>query len=236
MVTGSIRNEATAIAVAARPRTLVLVLSAETIEAVVLGPSGATLGPPVLVERGPEPRPSFEGMWPQLEAVGEFDRISVLTRPGIGAAWTPSIITEELERQSLRRVRLSTVGELEWSRVIRGSGVELVVALGTELDSSLFLDGVPVPGLAIGQHVFRKQRSYQEYLAPRVLERKGQRAWNKRVARAVTEILAVWNPTMLYIAVGPDVALELDLGPSVAIVTRPTGLESALALWKPPLT
>ncbi len=231
MVMGSLESEATTIAVAARPRTLVLMVSAEAIEAVVLSPSGAALGPPVLVERDPEPRHSFEAMWPRLEAAGEFDRISVLTRPGIGPAWTPALITGELERQSLRPVRLTTVGELAWSRVIRGVGVELVIALGAELDSSLFHDGVPVPGLVIGRHVFRKQRSYQEYLAPRVLERKGLRAWNKRIARAAAEILAVWNPTMLYIAVPTDVTLELDLGTTLTIVPLPTGLESALALW-----
>lgn len=199
----------------------------------MLGPTGLLLVPPARVARDGDPQQSFASMWPELEAFGEFDRISVLTRPGLGDGWIPSGITSELERQSLRPVRLSTIAELRWSHVIKGVGVELVIAPGEELDSSLFLDGMYVPGLAIGRHVFRKRRSYQEYLAPRVLERKGVRAWNKRLARAAAEILAVWNPATLYIAVPTGVTVELDLGPNVAIVAAPTGIEGALALWTP---
>ncbi len=224
-------RETPTIAVAARPRTLVLVVAAEVIDAVMLGPTGMVIGHPTQVPSGPEPRGCFERMWPELEPFGEFDRITVMTRAGLGADWSPSMIARELERQSLRPVRLTTVAELRWSHVIRSSGVELVIALGADVESSLFLDGVPVPGLALGRHRFRKGRTYQQYLAPRVLERKGPRAWNKRLARAVDDILAVWNPSMLYLALPSDLTIELELGPTVVIVPAPTEFEGALALW-----
>ena len=70
------------------------------------------------------------------------------------------------------------------------------------LDSSLFFAGTFVPGLVLANHRFRKKRTYGEYLAPRVLDRKGVDEWNRRIDRVVAEVLAVWNPTTLYLA-GP---------------------------------
>jgi len=211
----------------ARPRTLLLVVSADEIEAAMLGPTGADLGAHLRLVRSD----SVAELWPQLEPLGEFDRITVALSVGVDNGWDVVAWMRELERQSLRPVRRAD-DAARWRHVIRGDGVELVLGLGVELESALFLDGTHVPGLALGRHRFRKGRTYQEYLAPRVLERKGARVWNRRLTRAVTEILLVWNPAILYVACPESTPIDLDhLAPKVVVVPRRPDLEAAVALW-----
>ena len=207
-----------------------LVISAGDIEAVILGPTGEQLGSAKRVPRAADPRTSFAAMWSELEALGEFDRVTVTTKSNLGDGWELDVLTYELERQCGRRVRAAALDDLLWSSLIRRSGVELVLAVGDELESALFFNGVRVPGLALGRHRFRKGRTYAEYLSPRVREKKGVKAWNRRVERVVDEVLAVWNPTLLYIAASVPVVLEPR--PAVVITQAPSGFERALSLWK----
>jgi polyphosphate glucokinase len=218
------------VVVAARPRTLVVVVSAEDIEGVLFGPTGTQLGWPTRVPRTDDPATAFDALWSKLEVLGEFDRVALTTKPNLGAGWELETLTRELERQCGRRVRSSPLDELRWSPLIRRSGVELVLALGDELESALFSNGALVPGLALGRHRFRKGRTYAEYLAPRVREKKGDKAWQRRLDRVITEVMAVWNPTLLYLAVPPNVAVELA-HPRVVIAAMPPAFERALTLW-----
>ena len=219
---------------AARPRTLVIMIATTELEATMLGPTGVELGTRVRLPRVPDATlvAELQALWPRLELLGEFDRITVSTTPGSVGAWEPGALAAELARQSLRPARVIAAAELRWRQVIRGVGVELVLALGAELESALFLDGTLVPGLALGRHPFRKGRTYREYLGPRVLERKGARTWNRRLGRVVAEVLAVWHPSTLHLA-GPGAAVvELELPPEVVVVQAPESLEAAVALWR----
>ena len=219
------------VVIASRPRTLVLVIAHDAIEGVILTPAGAQLGWPTRVPRTDDPASSFAALWGKLEVLGEFDRVVVLAKPNLGDGWELDALTRELERQCGRRVRASALDELRWSQLIRRSGVELVLALGDELESALFFDGALVPGLALGRHRFRKGRTYTEYLAPHVREKKGDKAWLRRLERVIAEVMAVWNPTLLYLAVPPNVVVELA-HPRVVIASLPPVLERALTLWK----
>ncbi len=217
------------VGVGARPRTLALVVSSHEIEALMLGPTGTELGRTRVAWPG-DPERELQALWPQLESIGEFDRIAVITRSNHGA-WSSASTLRELERQSLRPARHVSLATLRWSHVIRRTGVELVVALGSEIGTSLFVDGVQVPGLDLGRLLFRKRQNLNEYLAPRVLQRKGVGAWNRRLARVARELLAVWNPSTLYLATQEGVVVECELDPRVVCVTNPTGLAAVVSLW-----
>jgi polyphosphate glucokinase len=218
--------------VASRPRTLVLVISPDNIEAVILGPTGAQLGTATRMARTNDARTSFAAMWSELEALGEFDRVTVTTKQNLGEGWQLDALTHELEQQCGRRVRAAALDDLRWSHLIRREGVELVIALGDELESAVFFNGALVPGLALGRHRFRKGRTYAEYLAPRVREKKGVKAWNRRLERVVDEVLVVWNPARLYVAVPPGLTVVMESRPAVVITQAPSGFERALSLWK----
>lgn len=223
--------------VAARPRTLVLLVTGGAIDAVMLGPTGTELGAHVHTAHDPAAplAPTLQALWPALESLGEFDRITVCLGAGVGETWTPAALVAVLEDQSGRRARAVTTAALRWQPLIQGVGVELVLVLDAALESALFLDGAPVPRLDLGRLRARKRRTYAEYLALRVATRKGPRAWSRRVLRAVDDVLAAFCPRVLYL-VGPGAALleaDLALPSSVVVIREAPPLAGALALWTP---
>ncbi len=224
------------IPIASRPRTLVLLLSSETIEAMMLDPTGLPLGERVRVPRITDATMPIElqALWPQLESLGELDRTTVVTSSELGDAWGAPAVTGELERQSLRPARAIATAELWEGRVIRRAGVELVLVLGDEVSSTLFVDGTSVPGLALGRHRFRKGQTYSEYVASSVLERKGVKAWNRRVGRVVTEVLDVWNPMTLYLSGALAAHIAREFPANVVVVRDPPSLAAALEVWTAP--
>ncbi len=83
-----------------------------------------------------------------------------------------------------------------------------------------------------GAQRFRKGKTFQEFLAPKVLDRKGPDVWNRRLARVAAEILAVWSPSTLYIAPPEGLVIDLDLGAAVVSVPSVSGFDGVLALWR----
>lgn len=203
----------------ARPRTLVLVVSDVVIDVAMLGPHGGDLGPRQVVPITTE----TATLWNAIEQLGEFDRITLVGSDRNG-------LCDKIVRQSQRPLRQMRPGELHWRHVISGEGVELAVDLASRFASSLFHNGVEIPGVDLGMQLVRKDRRLREYLAPRVLERRGTDAWLRRVTRAVDEILAVWNPASLFIAVSPTLPMPV-LPTQVVVVPARTSLEDALRVW-----
>jgi hypothetical protein len=122
-------------------------------------------------------------------------------------------------------------GALQWNRVISGTGIELALTLGPRFGAILYHGGVEVPGFDLGAQLVRNDRRLREYIAPRVFEHKGAAKWQRRVTRAVDEILAVWNPTTLYIAVPPPVPMP-ELPAQVVVVPTHGSMDDALVVWE----
>lgn len=204
----------------ARPRTLVLVVSDVVIDIAMLGPNGRELGPRQVVPRTSE----TASLWAAIEHLGEFDRVTLVgADPG-------NRLGDALARASQRPVARMTHGDFQWRHVIVGEGVELALALGPRFGSTLYHAGREVPGIDLGHMLVRKDRRLRDYLAPRVAERKGHEAWSRRVTRAVDEVLGIWNPSALYIAVPPTLPMP-PLPEHVVVVPSLTSLEHALVVW-----
>jgi polyphosphate glucokinase len=170
---------------------------------------------------------AVRALWELVETLGEFDRISAAVGPDV----SHTELAERLARESLRPARV--VGELSSPYVIESHGVELVIALGAHFGSSLFVDGVPVPGFALGNHRLRKGMTYAEYLGGDAADRLGRRKWNDRAQRAIREVVATFHPRRVYL-VGRDAALvHGDLPDCVECVRDDQRLVGALALWAP---
>ncbi len=211
----------------ARPRTLVIVLEGATAEVAMLGPTGIELGDRMQVATDDGPL-TAQSLWPAIEAFGEFDRITV-------AGDDPHAAATSIAAASQRPLRHLTLGDLRWGPALTRRGVELVLCLAPDLTSALYHDGVRVPGLELGAHCFRKGKTYREYLAPRVLSRKGARTYARRLARAVHHIQAVWNPDALYLALPPSAELPDSLPGIVVMLPTSIELAPALAVWVTPI-
>jgi hypothetical protein len=204
----------------ARPRTLVLVVSDVVIDVAMLGPRGVELGARQVVPITAD----SATLWNAIEQLGELDRITL-----VGS--DPGGVCAAVARESQRPLRHMTRGALHWRRVIRGEGIELALTLGSRFGSTLYHGGIELPGFDLGAQLVRKDRRLRDYLAPRVVAHRGTETWLRRVRRAVDELLAVWNPTTLYIARPPTLPMP-ELGAQVVVVSTRTSLEDALLVWR----
>jgi hypothetical protein len=190
------------------------------IEVAMLGPRGNELGPRQIVPVTTE----TATLWQAISTLGELDRITVVGADVNGLA-------ARIARESQRPLRTITRGALQWSSRIRGQGVELALELAPRLRSTLFHDGVEVPGLDLGALRATKHKRYVDYLAPRVIERRGEETWARRLSRAVDELIGVWNPAALYLAAPPTLPLPSTLPACVHVVPVRDRYESALLAW-----
>ena len=128
-------------------------------------------------------------------------------------------------------VRVSNDAAVQGMAAIRGSGVELCLTLGTGMGSSLFVDGVLVPGLELGHHPFRKGKTYEDYLGARGLKKLGKKTWNKRLEEAIGTAERLFNYDHLYIGGGNNRLIKFKLPANATLIENLDGLKGGPALW-----
>ena len=116
---------------------------------------------------------------------------------------------------------------------VEGTGVEMVLTLGTGLGSALFVDGRLVPNLELGHHPFRKGRTYEEYVGKPALEAVGKKRWRKRVQKVLGQLEPIWNYRLLHIGGGNVKLLKPDEVPAnVRLHSNLGGVLGGIALWR----
>lgn len=199
-------------------------------------------------QREPTPQPatpeSMLGVMDlMVKRLGEFDRVSVgfpgvvkhgatLTAHNLDPSWVGFELAKELKRRWRRPVRVANDSAVQGFAAIRGKGVELVITLGTGFGSSLFTDGHLVPGLELAHHPWHKNKTYEDYLGKRGLEKRGRKRWNKLVERAISQLEALFNFDHLYIGGGNAVRIDFALPKHVTRVPNEDGLLGGVALWR----
>jgi len=207
----------------ARPRTLVLWLSDVTSHVAMLGPRGQQIGDRHTVPLTTE----TATLWRVIDELGEFDRITLIGSDS-------NELASRISRESQRPLRTMSEGFLRWNHALTGSGTELAITLAPRFRAHLYVSGTELPGIDIGSQLVRNDKRLREYLAPRVLQKRGEERWLRRVSRALEELLAVWNPTTLYIAVPPELPIPADLDERVVVVPAHDPLVDALLVWGEP--
>jgi polyphosphate glucokinase len=181
-------------------------------------------------------------IWPLIEPLGDFDRISVgfpgvvidgvtKTAPNLHDEWRDFALARALTDGTRRPVRVLNDAGVQGYGVIEGKGVEMVLTFGTGMGTALYLDGKYVPNLELAHHPFKKKKTYEEYVGKAALKKVGKKRWNKRVAEVVAQVLPIWNPRKLYLGGGNAKHLKLDLPPNVSITPNIAGLLGGIALW-----
>jgi polyphosphate glucokinase len=199
-------------------------------------------------QRVPTPNPATPdavlGALDEIVAkLGGFDRVSVgfpgvvkhgatLTAHNLDAGWIGFELQKVLTRKWRRPVRVANDSAVQGFAAIRGKGVELVITLGTGFGSSLFTQGYLVPGLELAHHPWRKDRTYEEYLGKKGLQKYGRKRWNKLLEKAITQLEALFNFDHLYIGGGNAVKIDFPLPKHVTRVPNEDGLLGGVALWR----
>jgi polyphosphate glucokinase len=175
--------------------------------------------------------------------LGRYDRISVgfpgvvidgtvRSAPNLDGDWNGYPLAHVLAMRLERPARVLNDAGVQGYGVIEGTGVEMVLTLGTGMGTALYLDGHYVPNIELGHHPFGGGRTYEQHVGRRALKRLGRRRWNKHV-RGVLEMLdRVYNPRKIYIGGGNAKYVSLDLPEHVSIKGNVAGLLGGIALWR----
>lgn len=227
------------------PRTLAVDIGGSGIKVMVLNEEGEPQTERNRQEtpQPPKPEPVLETIASLASTQGEFDRVSVgfpgVVRRGViktAANLDPSWIDLDLETTLKDRlgkpVRVANDADLQGLGAIAGTGVELVVTLGTGFGSGLFVDGILVPNLELGHHPFRKGETYEQQLGRFALDAVGTKRWNRRLEKAIVLLQNLFNCDYLYIGGGNTKKIAFELPANVKVVPNVSGLLGGIALWR----
>ncbi len=173
-----------------------------------------------------------------------FDRVSVgfpgVVRDGV-VRTAPNLDTEAfrgfdlaaaLTRRLGKPTRVLNDADMQGFGAIRGTGVEMVVTLGTGFGTALFLDGALGPHLELAHHPFHKGRTYEDELGEDGRKRLGEKKWNRRLAAAIDELRSLTAFDHLYLGGGNARRVDLELPEDVTVVDNSAGILGGIRLWE----
>lgn len=178
-----------------------------------------------------------------VEKLGKFDRASVgfpgvvkrgviYTAHNLNPKWVGFDLARVLSRRWRKPVRVANDAAVQGYAAIRGKGVELVITLGTGFGSSLFIDGILVPGLELAHHPWIKGKTYEEFFGRAGLKHYGRKRWNHYLQKAIKQIEALFNYDHLYIGGGNAEKVDFKLPKEATRVPNQDGLLGGAALWR----
>ena len=227
-------------------RTLTIDIGGTGIKLLPIGPDGAAL-----TERQRELTPdpatpaAVMAVIEQMVSSQEpFDRVSVgfpgvikhgvaRTAPNLGTqAWAGFDLAAAIAALTGKPTRAINDAELQGYGVIDGSGVEIVLTLGTGLGTGLYIDGHLVPNLELGHHPLKKKATYEELVSDAELERIGKKRWRKRVDLVIETLDRIFNYDVLHIGGGNAKKLDWPLADNVRMFDNVEGLAGGARLWR----
>jgi polyphosphate glucokinase len=146
--------------------------------------------------------------------------------------WAGFPLAVELEARLGKPTRLANDADMHGLAVISGSGLELVLTLGTGLGTAVFLDGTPTPHLELALMPFSGRGTFQDELGNATRRRIGNDRWSKRVLDAVEMFDALLHIDRLYVGGGNAKKLTVDLGHRVELIDNAAGILGGIKLWE----
>jgi polyphosphate glucokinase len=229
------------------PRTLAIDIGGSGIKAALLDDAGNIVG-----ERQRVPTPAKpvapEDLVRAIDQaaipVGAFDRVSVgfpgyvrdgrvLTAPNLGTEKLAGFdLQSTLARHWGKPVRVLNDADIQGFGAVEGHGVEMVLTLGTGAGTAIFRDGEIMLHLELAHHPVSGDKTYDEYIGKAAREKKGKKAWNKRVAKVIVILREVVRFDHLYLGGGNAKDITFTLPSDVTIVPNTDGLTGGIRLWR----
>lgn len=177
-----------------------------------------------------------------LAAPETYDRVAVgfpgvinngviKTAVNLDSSWIGFDLASALTDRLQKPVRVANDADIQGWGAISGTGVELVITLGTGFGSALFINGRLVPNLEMGHHPFRKGETYEEQLGREALEKEGKKKWNARLEKAISNLERLFNYDCLYIGGGEAKNISFKLPSNAQIVPNVAGLLGGIRLF-----
>jgi polyphosphate glucokinase len=230
-----------------QPRTLAIDIGGSGIKAALLDNDGSIIGDRQRVPTPPKPV-APEALVGAIDKaaglLGDFERVSVgfpgyvrdgrvLTAPNLGSEVLAGFdLQSELARHWGKPVRVLNDADVQGFGAIEGHGVEMVLTLGTGAGTAIFRDGEIIPHLELAHHPVSGSKTYDEYIGNAARQKKGNKAWSKRVAKVIEILRVVVRFDHLYLGGGNAKHIAFRLPPDVTIVPNTEGLTGGIRLWR----
>src|SRR5580693_956907 len=100
----------------------------------------------------------------------------------------------------------------------------MVLTLCTGAGTAIFRDGEIMPHLELAHHPVSGDKTYDEYICNAAREKKGKKAWNKRVAKVIEMLHQIVRFDHLYPGGGNAQYITFTLPPEVTIAPNSSRL------------
>ncbi|MGF0115801.1 ROK family protein [Promicromonospora sp. Marseille-Q5078] len=155
--------------------------------------------------------------------------------PELVAAWESFDVRGALARRLGVPAMVLNDAEAHGAGVVAGSGLELVLTLGTGLGSALFDGGRLAPHLEWSHAPVRRGATYDQYIGEPERRRLGDGLWSRRVVAMVDGLRPVFRWDRLYLGGGNSRRITpaaLDrLGDDVVVVPNTAALVGGARAW-----
>jgi polyphosphate glucokinase len=230
-----------------QPRTLAIDIGGSGIKAALLNNDGSMIGDRQRVPTPPKPvapEALVRAIDQAAGPLGDFERVSVgfpgyvrdgrvLTAPNLGSDVLAGFdLQSELARHWGKPVRVLNDADVQGFGAIKGHGVEMVLTLGTGAGTAIFRDGEIMTHLELAHHPVSDGKTYDEYIGNEAREKKGKKAWSRRVAKVIEILRVVVRFDHLYLGGGNAKKLDFPIPPDVTIVPNTDGLTGGIRLWR----
>ncbi len=226
-------------------QTLAIDVGGTGLKASVLDGTGKMLAKPVRV---PTPHPCdpdilLDALATLIAPLPRFDRISigfpgvvrdgrVVTAPHFdGKAWQDYGLEAAAASRFGKPARLLNDAEVQGLGIIAGSGLEVVLTLGTGVGSAIFKDGGMTPHLELAHHPIHKGKTYNDYIGDAARHAIGEKKWNRRVLKMIGIVHTLLNYDMLYLGGGNAAHVTGALPEHVQLASNDTGITGGIHLW-----
>jgi len=156
----------------------------------------------------------------------------IKTAPNLDAlSWVDVDLSKKLETLLGKPARVVNDADLQGLGVVRKVGLEMVITLGTGFGTALLKEGVLLPHLELAHHPFTKNKTYDEYVGEKALEKEGKAVWNRRMQKVIHVLKTVFNYDHLYISGGNAQKLNFILDKNITIDRNEDGIKGGARLW-----
>lgn len=126
--------------------------------------------------------------------------------------------------------------EVHAAGVIHGTGLEVVITLGTGLGFAIFDNGHLAPHLEISMAPTRGAKTFDLYMGEKARKRVGNPMWSRRILTMVEQLRPVFHWDRLYIGGGNSERISATvrqrLGSDVYIMPNSTGVAGGARAWE----
>lgn len=227
------------------PHTLAIDIGGSGLKAAVLDAEGKMLEKRVRVATPDDPKPAVvvDALATLIKPLPAFDRISigfpgvvrrgtVLTAPNLGTKrWRGFALQDAIAQRFGKPARLENDAEVAGLGVIAGTGLEVVVTLGTGFGTAIFSDGRMTPHLELAHHPIHKSETYDQYVGDAALKAVGKKKWNRRILNVIVVLRALLNYDTLHVGGGNAANITFKLPKNVVLASNDKGITGGIRLW-----